>query len=101
MPPNKPVFNNQIGDVYEGLQDQAGDVVSGLKNVVMGQAPVTDKSDGSGIEQLTGQKTDDGGPASAKASAGKQGLNPQQLVEKREEEKKKIEFFREQTQGWD
>lgn len=100
----KPLFNNPtLQDTFENLSDQGSDVVQGLQDLV------TPKSDQAGGD--TGPSTDEagieqlGGPAANSQThmqAGKQqGLNPQQLAEKRAEEKKKIEFFQTQVKGWE
>lgn len=93
----KPVLGNQVAqDTFENLKDQASDVVQGVKDVVSNTDP--NKGD-SGIEQLGGAKQDD--PQKILQQSQKQGLTPQQLAEKRTEEKKQYEFYQAQVHGWD
>lgn len=89
----QPVLGNQVlQDTFEKLGDQANDVVAGLKDLVAGG---NDKSGGdSGIEQVSGQND----PKQTQQS--QQGLNPQQLAQKRVEEQEKFKFHQEQVQKW-
>lgn len=93
----QPVLGNQVlQDTFEKLGDQANDVVAGLKDLVTGG---NDKSGGdSGVEQSSGQNDQQSGGAGSR-SAG-QGLNPQQLAQKRIEEQEKFKFHQEQVQKW-
>lgn len=90
----QPVLGNQVlQDTFEKLGDQANDVVAGLKDLVTGG---NDKSGGdNGIEQVAGQNDP------KQSQQPQQGLNPQQLVQKRSEEQEAVKFHREQIQKWD
>jgi hypothetical protein len=90
----QPVLGNQVlQDTFEKLGDQAKDVVAGLKDLAAGG---NDKSGGdSGIEQVSGQND----PKQIQQS--QQGLNPQDLAQKRAEEQEQVKFHREQIQKWD
>lgn len=95
---NKPLFNDPtLQDTFENLSDQGGDVVKGLQDLVTGKSDQTTTGD-SGVEQLSSQKTDD--PIKQMQQAQKQGLTPEQLAEKRQDEKKEIEFYQTQVEGW-
>lgn len=101
----KPLFNDPtLQDTFENLSDQGGDVVEGLRDLVTNSDSNNGNGDsalpagGQGIEQLGGQKTD--GPAKQLQQAQQQGLTPEQLAEKRAEEKKKIDFYQMQAEGW-
>ncbi|MBI5356905.1 hypothetical protein HZB78_04860 [Candidatus Collierbacteria bacterium] len=90
----QPVLGNQIlQDTFEKLGDQAQDVVSGLKDLAAGG---NDKSGGdSGIEQISGQNDPKQTPQP------QQGLNPQDLAQKRVEEQERVKFHRDLIQKWD
>lgn len=100
----KPLLGSQIAqDTFEKLQDQAQDVGQTVKDVVTGQDPTSSRDAGlrgagqedSGIEQLVNQQDDSQQPASAKALAGKQGVTPQQILQRQQGEKKEMEELRE------
>lgn len=85
----KPLLGNQIiQDTFEQLKDQAQDVPSAIQDVVTGQD--VGKGD-TGIE-LQGGKTD---PAQITQQAQKQGVTPQQILQRQQGEKKEMEALRE------
>ncbi|GEM_PF-6092550 len=90
----QPMLGNQVlQDTFEKLGDQAKDVVDGLKDLVAGRS---DKMGGdSGIEQVLGQNDPN------QNQKQQQGLNPQDLSQKRAEEQELVKFHREQIQKWD
>lgn len=94
----KPLFNDPtFENISDNLRGQGNDVAKSLQNLVTNSD--SSNSD-SGIEQLTGQKSDD--PTQPASPASRQiGLNPQQLMEKRAKEKEKIEFYQTQVKGWE
>lgn len=93
----QPILGSQIlDDTFEKLTDQAGDVAKGLKDLVAGDTSADAKGD-AGIEQLAGQQD----PKQAAQQAQKQGIDPKKIAERREKDKREIEFFREQVGGWD
>lgn len=97
----KPLFNSPtLQDTFENLSDQGGDVVKGLQDLVTNSDSNT--TGDSGIEQLGGKKQDDpANPPAGGQQTQKPGLTPEQLTEKREEEKRKIEFYQTQVKGWE
>lgn len=75
----KPVGGSQVlQGTFEKLQDQTSSVASG-------------------VEKLPGQQD----PQQMAPPAQKPGLTPEQLIEKREKEKKQVEFYRRQVGEWD
>lgn len=85
----KPLLGSQIAqDTFEKLQDQVQDVGQTVKDVVTGQDVA--KGD-SGIELQSG-KTD---PAQIAGQAQKQGVTPQQILQRQQGEKKEMEELRE------
>ena len=86
-----------VGDTFEKLKDQAGDIGEGLQDAVTGQP---DQNGDSGIEQLLGGQQDPKSGGAGPSSAG-QGLTPQQVAEKRAEEKKTYEFHEQKIKEWE
>lgn len=94
----KPVLGSQIlQDTFENLKTQAGDVASGLKDLVSSDSQNSDTKGDWGIEQLASQQD----PKQTAQAAQQQGLTPQQLARKRTEEQRQREFHLEQVRGWD
>lgn len=100
----KPILGGVLGgiadDTIEKLKEQAQDTVQGLADAVTGDqaasGDVAEDSGDSGIELQSG-KTD---PAKVAQQAQQQGLTPQQLMAKRQEEKVLLQFHQQQIQEW-
>lgn len=85
----KPILGSQVlQDTFEKVQGQGSDVAQGLEDLVSGDSGGGDVKGDGGIEQMA-------------PPAQNPGLTPPQLIEKRQQERRQMEFHRRQVGEWD